>query len=103
MKINFPPLVRFNAPAGNSHVLGDRCVADGVGRGGDGGLAAVAAAAAVQAGHVHAVQVVVVLPPAVAQGLVLAVVVASADITQHCKNTTTRGTPSSIQLMTKEH
>lgn len=95
--------MRFNTPAGNSHVLCDRCIADGVGRGGDGGLAAVAAAAAVQAGHVHAVQVVVVLPPAVAQGLVLAVVVASADITQHYKNTTTRGTPSSIKLMTKEH
>ena len=38
---------------------------------GDAGLAAVAAATAVQAGHVHAVQVLVVLPAAVAQGVVL--------------------------------
>lgn len=64
----------------DSHVLGDRCVADGVGGGRDGRLAAVAAAAAVQAGHVHAVQVVVVLPPSVAQRLVLAVFVAPADV-----------------------
>ena len=59
----------------HSHVLGDGRVADGVRGGGDAGLAAVAAAAAVQAGHVHAVQVLVVLPAAVAQGVVLLAVV----------------------------
>ena len=59
----------------HSHVLGDRCVADGVRGRGDAGLAAVAAATAVQAGHVHAVQVLVVLPAAVAQGVVLLAVV----------------------------
>lgn len=71
----------------DSHVLSDRCVADGVGGGRNGRLAAVAAAAAVQAGHVHAVQVVVVLPPSVAQRLVLAVFVTPADgnnaVTKH--------------------
>lgn len=51
----------------------------------DGGLAAVAAAAAVQAGHVDPVQVVVVLPPPVAQGLVLAVLVTPAKATSGCE------------------
>lgn len=73
--------MKANDPAvADSHVLCDGCVADGVGGGLDGRLAAEAAAAAVQAGHVHAVQVVVVLPPSVAQRLVLAVVVAPANV-----------------------
>lgn len=46
----------------DSHVFGDRGVADGVSRGRDAGLAAVAAPAAVQTGHVHAVEAVVRLP-----------------------------------------
>lgn len=44
----------------HSHVLSDWCVADSVCRSGETSLAAVGAAAtAVQAGHVHAVQVIV--------------------------------------------
>lgn len=50
-----------------------------MGRGRDGGLAAVAAATAVQAGHVDPVQVVVVLPSSVAQRLVLAVLLGPAE------------------------
>lgn len=46
----------------NSHVLGDWCIADGVGGGWDAGLTAVAATAAVQTGHVHSVKAVVCLP-----------------------------------------
>lgn len=47
----------------HSHVLGYGRVADGVSRGWEASLATVrAAAAAVQAGHVHAVQVIVRLP-----------------------------------------
>lgn len=53
----------------------------------DGGLAAVAAAAAVQAGHVDPVQVVVVLPPPVAQRLVLAVLVTPAKAAITCETT----------------
>lgn len=75
------------------HVLSDWCVADGVGCSRDGGLAAVAAATAVQAGHVDPVQVIVVLPSPVAQRLVLAVIIAPANITKHCNTTTTRGPP----------
>lgn len=78
------------------HVLSDWCVADGVGCSRDGGLAAVAAATAVQAGHVDPVQVIVVLPSPVAQRLVLAVIIAPANITKHCNTTTTRGTPRPI-------
>lgn len=51
----------------------------------DGGLAAVAAATAVQAGHVDAVQVIMVLSSPVAQRLILTVLVAPTDITQHLK------------------
>lgn len=81
------------------HVFSDRCVADSVGCSRDGGLAAVAAAAAVQAGHVDAVQVIMVLSSPVAQRLILAVLLAPANITQHCETTTTtttRGTPCTI-------
>lgn len=56
------------------HVLRDGGVANGVCCSRDAGLAAVAAATAVQAGHVDAVQVVVVLQSAsVGHGLLLAV------------------------------
>lgn len=93
-------LVQFSIQIHSSvkylHVLSDRCVADGVGRSGDGGLAAVAAATAVQAGHVDPVQVILVLPSPVAQRLILAVLVTPANIIQHCKTTTTRGTPCPI-------
>lgn len=76
------------------HVLCDRGIADGVGSRRDGGLAAVAAAAAVQAGHVNPVQVVVVLPPAVAQRLILAVLAAPARHTKTVKTTSaSRGSP----------
>lgn len=85
---------------GDSHVLSDRCVADGVGCSRDGGLAAVAAATAVQAGHVDPVQVIMVLPSPVAQRLIFTVLLAPANITRHCK-TTTRGTPCPIWLMRK--
>lgn len=57
-----------------SHVLRDGGVANGVCCSRDAGLAAVAAATAVQAGHVDAVQVVMVLQSAsVGHGLLLAV------------------------------
>lgn len=79
---------------GGLHVLSDGGVADSVGSSRDGGLAAVAAAAAVQAGHVDAVQVVMVLSSSVAQRLHLAVLLAPANATQHCKPTT-RGPPLS--------
>lgn len=46
----------------NSHVLGDRGIADSVGGGWDAGFTAVAASAAVQAGHVHSVKAVMGLP-----------------------------------------
>ena len=55
-----PPTQCPRAP--DSHILGDWGVADGVGRGWDAGLAAVAAPAAVQAGHVDAIETVVRLP-----------------------------------------
>lgn len=67
------------------HVLCDRCITNGVGSSRDGRLAAVAAAAAVQAGHVDPVQVVMVLPPAVAQRLILAVLATPANVTQNCE------------------
>lgn len=70
------PLV---SASGVLHVLCDRCVADSVGCGGDGRLAAVAAATAVEAGHVDPVQAVVVLPSSVAQRLVFAVFIAPAN------------------------
>lgn len=46
----------------NSHVLGDRGIADSVGSGWDAGFTAVAASAAVQTGHVHSVKAVMCLP-----------------------------------------
>lgn len=64
------------------HVFRDRCVADGVGCSRDGGLAAVTAATAVQAGHVDPVEIIMVLPPSVAQGLILAVFIAPAHETK---------------------
>lgn len=67
------------------HVLCDWCITDGVGSSRDGGLAAVAATAAVQAGHVDPVQVVVVLPPPVAQRLIFAVLATPANVTQNCE------------------
>lgn len=82
------------------HVLCDRRVADCVGRGGDGGLAAVAAAAAVQAGHVDSVQVVVVWPPSVAQRVFLAVVVAAPANGKQLCEAATRGTRFPAAIMT---
>ena len=46
----------------HSHVLGNRSIADGVCCCRDASLTAIAAATAVQAGHVHPVQVIMVLP-----------------------------------------
>lgn len=110
MKVNDPPIVAFHfvqlsiqihSSVKHLHVLGDRRVANCVGCSRDGGLAAVAAATAVQAGHVDPVQVVVVLPPAVAQRLILTVLIVPASVTQH-NQTTTRGTPCPIAQITKE-
>lgn len=53
--------------------------------GADGRLAAVAAATAVQAGHVDAVQVVLVLPTAAAQWVAVTVIVQPAKKWKHCK------------------
>lgn len=60
------------------HVLCDGCVADGVGCSRDGGLATIAATTAVQARHVNPVQIIMVLPPSMAQRLVLTVLLAPA-------------------------
>lgn len=59
----------------NSHVLGNGSVADGVRSCRDAGLAAIAAAAAVEAGHVHTVQVIVILSASRSHGLLLTVLI----------------------------
>lgn len=114
VKINNPPLLPFSYcwyiakftavwSSGDLHVFSDRCVADGVGCSRDGRFAAVTAATAVQAGHVDPVEVIMVLPSSMAQGLVLAVFITPANTTKQCEITTTRGTPCPMRAMTKEH
>lgn len=57
----------------NSHVLRDGSVADSVCSCRDAGLAAVTAPAAVEAWHVHSVQVIMILSASMSHGLLLAV------------------------------
>lgn len=90
--------------SGNLHVLSDRCVADSVGGSRDGCFAAITAPTAVQTGHVDPVEVIMVLPSSVAQGLVLTVFIIPARSTKESETTTTtRGTLCPIWAMTKEH
>lgn len=67
----------------NSHVLCNGSVADGMRSCRDAGLAAVAAAAAVEAGHVHTVQVIVILSASRGHGLLLTVLIRPVRTNTH--------------------